>query len=853
MPVALGRYGVSVDGSSVRSDKPGPPAPATGWLQYAPGDDPPPADLAAARLHIFGGGRCDGGREVRRVVVIDRAARRIEFAPDTSRGVGAGTRFFLEDALGFLDAPGEFFVDSTRGFLYLKPAGRGHPDRLGIARPVLSRLIQIRGRSREACVSNLVFEGLSLEETDNAPPQPLWAYAGLTDGALIWMNNAERIEIRRCHLRNGGRSGILIIGHNVGHVVEGCWIEHMGLNGISLCNRFSAPGGQAPTTDRCESHRIHNCRIHHIGELHTYAECITAFNVSHNDVGHCELSHSVRYAVTVRGNTGAQYGPPVTTPHPPSRGNRFHHLRISRCGQDGGDMGALYCAGVNNPGDGNVNVFEQITVADTAAIPSVKDIPPDGIFLDWPRMAVEQVIRNVHIVRSQDCPFRSHGPENGDTAVLDNVSWQPGFSEERMDYDRIGLTDEFPAEFGGPAPRPPPARAPARLRARAVAHNRVELSWRPIAKPVGATYRIERDGRRLGYTTESRWIDRSVGESSNFTYRVAARIGDFSHFGLAAECAVATPNDRAPPSVTNARTSADRRRVRVAFNDPVDPAMAVDPRCYRIEPPASIRSLELIAPSVVVLHVEGLPSNGAPCVAVAGVADRSAAANRLESSSRVTAAPANVVVRYESTAGVGAGRLVDISGGGGDAVLAGGAAIEEGLGPGGAAALCLDGRTAYAEGPDDLNLGPGDFTLALWVWREGRGMVVSKGNGFGRPEQWSFGLAKEGAPSSMALRVGNAWFATAERAVRDREWVHVAFVRKGTTGRIYVNGEPSSPPHDMTDIGPLVNDRPLRIGRREYERDPMFFKGRMAGLTIWRRALSAAEVRREARAEEAAR
>ncbi len=842
MPVALGRYLVSADGSPVRTDKAVPPVKTPGWLQYPPGNDPPDADLTKVRLHIYGGGKCDWVREIRQVTSIDRAVRRIEFTPDTWRGIGVGARFFLEDALGFLDAPGEFFVDTAANVLYLKPAGRGHPDRMDITRPVLSRMIQVRGSSRDACASDIVFDGLALEETDNSPPEASWAYAGLTDGAMVWLNNATRIEVRRCHLKNGGRSGVMMIGHNIGNIVDGCWIEHMGLNGVSLCNRFSAPGGKTPTMDRCESNRVHNTRISHVGELHSYAECITAFNVASNDVGHCELSHSVRYAVTVRGNTGTQYGPPVTTPHPACRGNRFHHLRIWRCGQDGGDMGALHCAALNNPGDGSVNVFEQITVADTAAIASMKDIAPDGIFLDWPKMSVEQVFRNVQIVRSQGLQLRSHGPDNGDSAVTENVSWKPGFEEKGMDYASIGLTADFPAEFGGRPASVPDAAAPGRFRARAVAHNRVDLEWRSVVKTGVAEFRIERDGRVMDRTAGTRWRDTTVGEGTSYVYRVSARSGDFGRFGPAAECKAVTPPDRTPPAVTGARMSSDGRRVRVAFDEPVDPVSAVIVANYGFDPSVTVRSAELASPSTVVLGVEGLASNVAYRLSVVDVADRAVAANRRTVGMSIAVGGDDLAVRYDPVADAPAGRLRDTSGGGGDAVLQGGAVVEAGIGPSGGAALRFDGKQAFAVGPDDLNLGPGDFTLAVRVWREGGGVIVSKGNGFGRPDQWSFGLAKAGVPGSVSLRINNVFLATGERAMKDRQWTHLTFVRCGSEGRWYVDGRSSGEPHDMSGIGPLVNDRPLRIGRREYEPDPMWFNGRVAGLTLWRRALTAEEI-----------
>ena len=116
-------------------------------------------------------------------------------------------------------------------------------------------------------------------------------------------------------------------------------------------------------------------------------------------------------------------------------------------------MGALHTAGLNNPGGGSVNTFEQIVVTDTRAIASMKDRPPDGIFLDWPKMSMEQIFRNVQILRSQGKQLRSNGPDNEASAQTGNVSWQPGFREDLMDYANIGLTAEFPTAYGGrPAP-----------------------------------------------------------------------------------------------------------------------------------------------------------------------------------------------------------------------------------------------------------------------------------------------------------------------------------------------------------------------------------------------------------------
>jgi len=398
------------------------------------------------RIHIFGGGKRDWSREVFPVASIDPIARRIEIKGSVFGGVGAGSRFFLEDELAFLDHSGEFFLDESSNTLYCMPLANENPDQLGISYPVLSRLIQFQGKSRENCVENILLEGLDLEETDNMPPKPLWASAGRSDGALIWMKNTAHIEVRNCHLKNSGRSGIMMIGHNFQNLIDGCWIEHTGLNGVSLCNRIQ-PSGDKQNTDQCEANRIYNTHISHVGELHCYAECVTVFNASRNEVDHCLLDNSVRYAITLRGNTGDQYGPPISTKIPPTKDNYFHHIKVSNCGQDSGDMGAIHTANLNNPDGDNVNIFEQIIVTDTKALPSMKDISPDGIFLDWPNMSMGQVFKNIQIIRPQGQQFRTHGVDNGNSAKTDNVSWKPDFRTEIMDYANIGLTQEYPVEF----------------------------------------------------------------------------------------------------------------------------------------------------------------------------------------------------------------------------------------------------------------------------------------------------------------------------------------------------------------------------------------------------------------------
>lgn len=839
MPTARGRYLVSEDGSPASEE-----GETTGWLIYRPEDAPPVTSVTKMKILLFAEGKCDWMRTVRAVQSIEPQTRRVTIAGRFWRGVKARARFFLEDELGFLDAPGEFFVDEDRHALYYKPLAEGHPDTLGIAAPVLTRLIRIQGKSRDEPVENLTLEGLALAETDGFPKGWWSTQYGRQDGALVWMANATGVEVRRCRLSRGGRNGIMMIGHNVGNSVIGCRIEHMGVNGVTLSNRFSSTGGKNATRDRCERNRVHNCRIHDVGEIHTYAACVNLFNVSHNEVSHCELHDSVRYAVTLRGNTGEQYGPPVWTSQPGTKGNHVHHLRIYRCGQDGGDMGALHCANLNNPGGDCVNTFDEITIADSRAIPSMKDYGPDGIFLDWPKMAMHQIFRHVHIIRSQGLQVRSNRPDNAASAQTDNVSWKPDFREERMDYEKIGLTDEFPAEFGGRTAVKTRLAAPTDVKATATAYDAVTLEWEatPQEADEEPVYVVYRDGRRAGETRSTRFADHALSESTEYGYYVVARTDDFRKPSeRSRECRVRTLPDRLPPALTGARAMLDGKRVRVAFAEPVDPATAAAPANYRFDPPLVVKSVDPLTPDCVELQVDGFAAGATYTLGVVGIRDLSAARNAADGSQRMKLGESEAVVSYPMKQ-IRAGRLRDASGGGGDARLHGDAVVEPNGGPSGGGALRLDGKTGFAEAPEDLNLGDGDFTILVWVYRMGSGVLLSKGNGFGSSHQWSLGWQEAGVPGSVALRVDNNFFSTAPDAVPNGRWVHLAFVKRGHVGRAYVDGKPSGKEHDLSGLGPFVNDSLLRIGRREHGPEPAYFRGKIASVLLLKHALAPEEI-----------
>ena len=423
---------------------------STSWLTWRTGDINP-ASLSVIgnlRINIFDRGYRDWHRLIFAVTTMDPAARRLTFDNlGDPQEIGENARYFLEDHASFLDAAGEFYLDTHAGMLYYIPRGGTHPDLLQIAVPRTHDLIRLQGTTSKPA-AYITFSGLDLGETDGfSPIGPWWTLGwGMTDRALIWMNLTESITIRNCRLANSGRHGVLMAGGNLNNRVEGCLVENMGVTGLKISNRRGNGPGQG-TAYPSRGHVLTNNRVRNVGQLALYASCIGIHCASDNEVSYSDLRDSPRYAITMRGNTSGEQQDLFLIGFPAAEGNHFHHLLISGMCHDGGDAGALHAAGVNLADGPHVNTFEQIIIDAVEAVPGMQDIAPDAIFLDWPERTMGQVFRNISATNIQGEPMRGNRGENVTSAIRENLSWLPGFNPALIETGTIGVTADFPLEF----------------------------------------------------------------------------------------------------------------------------------------------------------------------------------------------------------------------------------------------------------------------------------------------------------------------------------------------------------------------------------------------------------------------
>ncbi len=846
-PTAHAPYFVSVTGSPLSK----PPVPS--WLTYNPAEvDLEGIDVGQMKINIFPWGKCNWHRWNCAVTGIDTANHKITFDNmNDGTQIEDRARFYLEDHETFLDDPGEFYLDPETGRLCLipYPGEQSNPDRLNIVMPLTHDIIRLAGDSIQNPIHDITFEGLALEYTDGVSPLRFWWQLawGRNDHALIWMNNAAKIEIRNCHLKNSGRHGIMMAGGNNNNKVYGCWVEQMGINGIAMSNFATKDAKNETVTHNI----ISNCKVHDIGQLGLYASCTTIMGGSYNEISYCELFNSPRYANTMRGNITAKNTRGAEARENPkaskSTDNQFKYLRIYDCGQDSGDMGAIHSCQVNLEGGEYINQYEQITIDNTRAVEGMNDIPPDGIFLDWPGMTMHQRFKDFHIVNSQGQQFRSNGHANAASAVTENVSWKPGFDGSRMQYEKIGLKDDFPKVYGERERKTAPGMV-ENFKAEAISDTAIKLTWQPPAenKNQQLVYTIYRNDMPWQTTEKTALVNHNLTELQSCNYRISAQNGPLGPLGKLSQSITATTlPDTTPPEIAAAFTVQGQKAIIASFTEPVEKTSAQNLSNYRINADARIVDIkyDTAAPQRITLTLDkALPENQKFTLTARKIKDMAAHPNTMAGRSSKTFTTLSLTAYYPMDETQG--QIVhDISGNENKGKIVGNCDWLPNKGIIGGA-LKLDGVSGYAVCSEKANLGPGDFTIAAWINRNAQdtNIFLSKGNGFGSNQQWSLGWAYPVGSGSVSMRYNGQYWATAEKSVPKGIWTHIAFVRKGKIGHTYVNGKRSGDPHNLSKMGELVNDRPLLIGRREHEPSPAMFSGMIDDIRIYNQALDPAQI-----------
>jgi len=221
---------------------------------------------------------------------------------------------WFENALNFLDEPGEWVLDSAAGLVYLWPKSSLQENT--ISYPQCVELVKIEGvPSGDASIDQVVrgihFEGITFRgndrytwKADEPSYQHDWSAIDQPN-AMLRLRSAEDCVIRNCRFIHGGTAGIRVDLQAYNHLIEGNLFQDLGEHGIALCGY--GPG----TKDVSQKNRVLNNRILRVGQLYWYSSGIFVSQSGHNTIAN-NLIHNVPYiAITLSGARDFRYGHPM--------------------------------------------------------------------------------------------------------------------------------------------------------------------------------------------------------------------------------------------------------------------------------------------------------------------------------------------------------------------------------------------------------------------------------------------------------------------------------------------------------------------------------------------------------------
>ena len=426
------------------------------WLYWEEGDWDPAWDdtptsnpLANAQLTVWSGGSWSwftdtvpiGGADYRKGFTTLNYWTR--YALMNSR---SGSRYFIQNAMPFLDQAGEYYFDFVNDEIYYKP--KGDIEQVRILAPRVKKVIDVKGASPEQRAHDLTFDGIGVQHTDFVN----WYRAGWISAGdsgephkypeydrqiemprnrfgAITLENTEDVTLTNLHVSDTGFMGVYALFANEGLEVTNSLFENIGADAIKV------EGGYPGEGDLSHGHTISNVFIDHVGELVPGdAAGIELMGTGDNVVEHVFMNHSARYGISLESRPEVRDGDQYTD------NNTFRYIEIQNAGLDSGDMGAFYTYGVDNQEPHPVqNTVEQMVIGDVLNDPigSMPDSGTRGIHMDAGGCGFR--FANITVGATSDQSYQAYKCNE-----VVNGDWEDGFDDSAMEYDKIGVTAEFP-------------------------------------------------------------------------------------------------------------------------------------------------------------------------------------------------------------------------------------------------------------------------------------------------------------------------------------------------------------------------------------------------------------------------
>ena len=217
----------------------------------------------------------------------------------TYQPINPRNRYWVENAIEYLDEPGEWVVNTREGRIYMWPE-KDVAD-MNVMAPYLQEFIRVEGTEDGPVASHLRFEGLTfthgVRDTLLEKDQGLQHDWEMYDkaNAVIRFRFAEDCEVKSCVIKSSSGTGIRLDLHCQRIKLARNHLHHLGGGGILLSGY--GPG----TKDVNKNNVVHDNYIHHIGELLLHSAAIFIAQSGHNEITHNTIREVPYNGIVVSG------------------------------------------------------------------------------------------------------------------------------------------------------------------------------------------------------------------------------------------------------------------------------------------------------------------------------------------------------------------------------------------------------------------------------------------------------------------------------------------------------------------------------------------------------------------------